>query len=82
MSHESPITLASFHILYTKLQSKKSLAGNDAIKAVEENGDALRYVKDQTEAICLKAVEKNGDALRYVAEYMFATRVTTSAEIS
>ena len=37
-----------------------------ALKAVEQDGDALRYVKDQTEAVCLKAVEQNGDALRYV----------------
>jgi len=37
-----------------------------ALKAVESNGDALMYVKDQTEAVCLKAVESDGDALRYV----------------
>ena len=37
-----------------------------ALKAVERNGDALRYVKDQTENVCLKAVEINGYALRYV----------------
>ncbi|MCE5211881.1 MAG: DUF4116 domain-containing protein [Deltaproteobacteria bacterium] len=39
-----------------------------ALKAVERNGYALRYVKDQTEAVCLKAVERNGDALQYVLE--------------
>ena len=38
------------------------------LKAVENNGDALRYVKEQSEAVCLKAVENNGDALRYVKE--------------
>lgn len=38
----------------------------DALKAVESDGDALQYVKDQSEAICLKAVENYGDALRYV----------------
>ena len=37
-----------------------------AMKAVERNSDALRYVKDQTEAVCLKAVENDGYALRYV----------------
>ena len=37
-----------------------------ALKAVESNGYALQYVKDQTEAVCLKAVESNGSALRYV----------------
>jgi len=39
-----------------------------ALKAVERNGDALQYVKDQTEAVCLKAVEWNGYALRYVKD--------------
>ena len=37
-----------------------------ALKAVEQDGDALQYVKDQTEPVCLKAVERNGYALRYV----------------
>ena len=37
-----------------------------ALKAVERNGYALPYVKDQSEAVCLKAVERNGYALRYV----------------
>ena len=37
-----------------------------ALKAVERDGYALRYVKEQTEAVCLKAVERNGDALQYV----------------
>ena len=41
---------------------------NDAMKAVEQDGDALRYVKEQSEAVCLKAVEQNGYALRYVKE--------------
>jgi hypothetical protein len=36
------------------------------LKAVERNGDALQYVKEQSEAVCLKAVERNGDALQYV----------------
>jgi len=39
-----------------------------ALKAVESDGDALRYVKEQTEAVCLKAVERNGYALQYVKE--------------
>ena len=38
------------------------------IKAVEKNGYALQYVKEQSEAICIKAVENDGDALRYVKE--------------
>ena len=33
---------------------------------MEENGNALKYVKNQTEAICLAAVENNSSALRFV----------------
>ena len=36
------------------------------LKAVERNGYALQYVKDQSEAVCLKAVEADGYALQYV----------------
>ena len=38
------------------------------LEAVKGNGDYLRYVKDQTEAICLEAVKQNGDSLRYVKD--------------
>jgi len=41
----------------------------DALKAVESNGYALQYVREQTEAVCLKAVESNGYALQYVRDY-------------
>jgi hypothetical protein len=34
--------------------------------AVKQNGNVLRYVKEQTEEICKIAVKQNGDALRYV----------------
>jgi hypothetical protein len=44
------------------------LTAEEALKAVEQNGYALRYVKDQTEAVCLKAVEQNGYALQYVKD--------------
>ena len=43
-----------------------TLTGKAALKAVESDGYALRYVKEQTPEICLKAVESDGDALRYV----------------
>ena len=39
-----------------------------AIKAVNQDGDALQYVRDQTEAVCLAAVNQNGYALRYVRD--------------
>ena len=55
--------LAKFGI---SISATLTLTGTAALKAVESDGYALRYVKDQTEPICLKAVERNGDALRYV----------------
>ena len=54
-----------------KIADIKVLTGKDALKAVEKNGYALQYVKDQSEAVCLKAVEKNGDALQYVNPSIF-----------
>ena len=47
---------------------KLSLKPPQQHKAVERNGYALRYVKDQTEAVCIKAVENDGDALQYVKD--------------
>ena len=38
------------------------------LAAVEQDGDALQYVKEQTEAVCLAAVEQDGYALQYVKE--------------
>mgnify|MGYP000206347344 CR=1 FL=1 len=38
----------------------------EAIKAVKQDGYALKYVNEQTEAVCLEAVKKNGFALRFV----------------
>jgi hypothetical protein len=37
-----------------------------AMAAVTRSGDALRYVKDQTEAVVMAAVTRSGDALQYV----------------
>jgi hypothetical protein len=45
-----------------------SYSGADALKAVEHNGYALRYVKEQTPEICMRAVESHGNALRYVKD--------------
>ena len=39
-----------------------------SLKAVEQDGYALQYVKEQDKDICLKAVERNGHALQYVKE--------------
>ena len=37
-----------------------------AMKAVKQNGYALKFVHTQTEAICLAAVKQNGCALQFV----------------
>ena len=39
-----------------------------AIEAVKRNGDALSYVKDQTEQICIEAVKQDAAALSYVKD--------------
>ena len=39
-----------------------------ALEAVKQDGNALRYVNNQTEAICLEAVKQNGNALEFVEE--------------
>jgi hypothetical protein len=63
---ESSAKLTTYREAYYRLKIKKSFFGDDAMKAVEGNGDALQYVQKQTDEICLKAVERNGYALRYV----------------
>jgi len=50
-----------------KLFNKKDLVGAKALSAVKQNGYALRYVTDQTEAICLEAVKQDGYTLQFVA---------------
>ncbi len=51
-----------------KEENIKNLKGNEALEAVKQNGYALQYVKEQTEAICLEAVKQDSDALQYVKE--------------
>ena len=71
-------------IIKLKIESYKYFDEKSALKAVEQNGYALQYVKEQTEAICLKAVEQNGDALKYVKEQLFILnpKELTVAQIS
>ena len=49
-----------------KVKFSAILSVEAVLEAVKRNGYALRYVKDQTEAVCLEAVKEDGDALRYV----------------
>ena len=44
----------------------------ESLVACEQDGYALRYVKDQTEAICKVACEQDGYALQYVDVRVFA----------
>ena len=48
-----------------------SYAGAKALAAVKQNGYDLRYVHEQTEAICVAAVKQNGYTLRYVDKRIF-----------
>ena len=52
-----------------------------ALKAVESDGDALQYVKDQSEAVCLKAVERNGYALQYVLVQKLFIKIAAKCKI-
>ena len=53
-----------------------AIVGSDAaLKSVESNGYALKYVRDQTEAVCLKAVESNGYAFQYVLDRKLFTAI-------
>ena len=49
-----------------KEESYKYFNRKDALIAVNLDSRALRYVKDQTEEICLAAVNDNRAALQYV----------------
>jgi hypothetical protein len=52
---------------FLKVVKVKSQEEKD-IEAVEQNGYAIEYVKEQTEAICMAAVKQNGNALYNVKE--------------
>jgi hypothetical protein len=41
------------------------------LEAVKENGCALQYVQNQTDAICLEAVKQTGYAVKFVQDQIF-----------
>ena len=45
-----------------KNQSYKDIT----LENIKQDGDALKYVKNQTPELCLAAVQQDGDALKYV----------------
>jgi hypothetical protein len=51
---------------YDALTFKCNLVGDEALRAVKQNGFALQFVKIQTPEICLEAVIQNGEALQFV----------------
>ena len=51
-----------------KIKFQAILTAELALEAVKQDGHALRYVKDQTEAVALEAVKQDGYALRYVKD--------------
>jgi len=67
------ITLKDYKKEYDAIYTKKNLTGKNAINAVKRDGCALRYVKEQTEAICLAAVKQNKDTLQFVENQFFTT---------
>ena len=51
---------------WDKLTQKKDLTKESkALEAVKQNGDALRYAPNPSEAVCLEAVKNYGYALQY-----------------
>ena len=67
----------------SRKRSYKYFSYNESLEAVKQNGDALQYVKEQSEAICLEAVKQNGYALKYVKEEQFIiVKELTLKEIS
>ena len=58
--------LQDYKAQYEALTTKNNLKGEEAMKAVKQNGYALLYVHTQTKAICLEAVKQDGNALAYV----------------
>ena len=55
-----------------------------ALKAVEQDGYALRYVPTElrTEAVALKAVERDGNALQYVLKFDLFVKIAAKFNIS
>ena len=60
--------LMTYKKKYFSLPCKTNLKGKEALAAVKQDGNALQYVEEQTETICLAAVEQDGCALQYVRE--------------
>jgi ribosomal protein S2 len=63
------MTLQEFLKIFNASENDiKTISLENAMEAVKQNGNALRYVKEQTESICMEAVKQDGYTLRYVKE--------------
>ena len=58
-----------------KIKFQAILTAELALEAVKQDGYALRYVKDQTEAVALEAVKQNGYALQFVLEISMFVKI-------
>ena len=63
------------------VEFKGILTISAALEAVKQDGHALRYVKDQTEAVALEAVKRNGLALQYVLEFRLFAKIAAELRI-
>ena len=64
-----------------KVQYLAILTIEAAMEEVKQDGYALQYVKDQTDAICIEAVKKNGEALKYVIDFSMFSKIAADLGI-
>lgn len=61
------ISAVEFLEMFNETESNtKILKGKDALEFVKETGYGLRYVKEQTEEICMAAIKNDPYSIRYV----------------
>ena len=64
-----------------KIKFNAILTIEAALAEVTRNGDALRYVKDQTEPVVMAAVTNDGHALRYVKDQTIFVKIAAALGI-
>lgn len=66
MPHNDSVRFRSASYYKTLFENPNNCTEKNYLKAVEENGLMLKYVKQQTFNICLTAVKQFGHALQFV----------------
>lgn len=57
---------------YDSLTEKKNMiTESEQLEAVKQDGYALQYCHNPSEAVCLEAVKQTGDALQYIPSALF-----------